>query len=164
MHNYENRELSEHQEMYLKTIFTLVQDHKVARVKEIAEELEVTKSSVSGAVKSLAEKGLVQYDPYSYVELTPRGEELASALLNKFDILTDFLVEVLDIPQDMARANACRMEHVVDDQVMQKLLSFLEWAKGCDIQCWKDGHDATEVGGRCCTKSENKPLVPTPKS
>ena len=153
MHNQEKRELSDHQEMYLKVIYALVQEHKVARVKDISEKLEVTKSSVSGALKSLSEKGLISYDPYSYVELTPKGERLGKAVSTKFDILANFLVEVLDVPKKIADENACRMEHVIDDSVMDKLVRFLDFCKGCDIQCWKESNAFIDSNlEKCCMK------------
>ncbi len=138
MHNLENRKFTDHQEMYLKVIYTLVSEHKVARVKEIAERLKVTKSSVSSALKSLSDKGLVVYDPYSYVELTPKGKKLAAQVLSKYDILTKFLVDILGVPEDVAHENACRMEHVVDDSVMKRLVQFLGFCSDCDIQRWKE--------------------------
>ena len=155
MHNQEKRELSDQQEMYLKVIYTLIKDHKVARVKEIAERLGVTKSSVSGALKSLLDKELVNYDPYSYVELTGKGEKLAAKVLNKYGILTDFLMGVLEVPEPLAHENACRMEHVVDDVVIQRLVRFLDFCKGCEIQCWKDINDASpEDISKCCIRTE----------
>ena len=157
MHNQENRELSDHQEMYLKVIYSLVQEHKVARVKDIAEQLDVTKSSVSGALKSLSEKGLIDYDPYSYVELTSKGERLGKAVTNKFDILSNFLVDVLDVPEDVAHENACRLEHVIDDSVMDKLVRFLDFCKGCDIQCWKDVKMFSKKDlDSCCMKPDKE--------
>ena len=157
MHNLERRELSDHQEMYLKVIYTLIEDHKVARVKEIAEKLEVTKSSVSGALKSLAEKDLVSYDPYSYAELTPKGEKMAAAIQNKFRILTNFLVEVLEVPVATAEENACRMEHIMDDSVVKKLVHLLEFCKSCNTQCWKD-ENKVEVSDECCMTSKDGQL------
>ncbi len=155
MHNEEKKVLSDHQEMYLKTIYTLIEDHKVARVKEIAEVLNVTKSSVSGALKSLSEKGLIKYEAYSYVDMTEKGQEMASMLLNKFDVFTDFLMSVLEVPEDVARENACRMEHVVDDEVMHKLIQFMEFCKSCEIQCWKDISDPSQLKlAKCCMKEE----------
>lgn len=157
MHNLENREFTDHQEMYLKVIYTLMSEHKVARVKEIAERLDVTKSSVSSALKSLSDKGLVVYDPYSYVELTPKGKKLAARVLSKYDILTNFLVEILEVPEDLAHENACRMEHVVDDKVMKRLVQFLEFCRGCDIQCWKeDAKAAKEELDKCCIRGDLK--------
>lgn len=158
MHNLERRELSDHQEMYLKVIYALIEDHKVARVKEIAERLAVTKSSVSGALKSLAEKDLVSYDPYSYVELTAKGKKMAAAIQNKFQILTNFLVEVLEVPVETAEENACRMEHIMDDSVVNKLVHLLEFCKSCNTQCWKD-ESVVAVSDECCMTSKKGNFV-----
>lgn len=125
--------LTEHQEMYLKAIFVLAEEHNVARVKDIAKYLGVTKSSVSSALKHLGEKELIDYDPYSYATLTVKGHALAEELLNKYDILSDFLTDILAIPKDLAEENACRMEHVVDDFVLERLVQFLKFFKNCDV-------------------------------
>ena len=133
MHNEKNKQLSDHQEMYIKVIYNLTLEHRVARVKDIAETLGVTKSSVSGALKSLSEKELILYDPYSYVTLTPRGEQIAEQLVSKFEILTDFLANVLSVPEEIAKENACRMEHVVDNFVMERLVQFLRFFERGDM-------------------------------
>ena len=127
MHYDEAKQITDHQEMYLKVIHGLIEENKVARVKDIADRLGVTKSSVSGALKSLADKELIDYDPYSYVTLTSKGETVAAELLNKYKVLTDFLVNVLSVPEDVAEENACRMEHVVDNFVMERLVQFLRF-------------------------------------
>lgn len=127
MHGNETRQLSDHQEMYLKVIFHLIEEHKVARVKDISESLGVTKSSVSGALKALAEKELVDYEPYAYVTLTERGQTIAAQLVGKYQVISDFLVNVLAIPEDVADENACRLEHVVDNFVMERLVQFLRF-------------------------------------
>jgi DtxR family Mn-dependent transcriptional regulator len=127
MHGKNSKQLSDHQEMYLKVIFNLIKEHKVARVKDIAEDLGVTKSSVSGALKALSEKGLIEYEPYGYATLTERGEQIAEQLVGKYQVLADFLVNVLAVPEDVADENACRMEHVVDNFVMERLVQFLRF-------------------------------------
>lgn len=125
--------LSDHQEMYLKAVCVLSKEHTVARVKDIAKYLGVTKPSVSSALKNLSEKGLVVYDPYSFATLTPKGDALAEELLNKYGILADFLTEILHVPEELADENACRMEHAVDDFVMERLVQFLKFFKACDV-------------------------------
>jgi DtxR family Mn-dependent transcriptional regulator len=125
--------LTEHQEMYIKAIHVLGEKNKVARVKDIAEYLGVTKSSVSSALKHLAEKELILYDPYSYATLTHKGKSLAEELVNKYGVLSDFLTDILAVPEDLAEENACRMEHVVDDFVMERLVQFLKFFKSCDV-------------------------------
>ena len=59
--------LSASQEDYLETIFNLTADSAVARSREIADKLGVTASSVTGALRSLAQKELIHYQPYGYI-------------------------------------------------------------------------------------------------
>jgi DtxR family Mn-dependent transcriptional regulator len=66
-------DLSENLEDYLETILELEKTQKVARVKDIAEMRGVLRGSVTGALKSLAEKGLINYEPYSFITLTRKG-------------------------------------------------------------------------------------------
>ena len=65
--------LSASLEDYLEAIFHLSAQSKVARSKDIAELLEVSRSSVTGALKTLSEKGLVNYKPYGFITLTDIG-------------------------------------------------------------------------------------------
>jgi DtxR family Mn-dependent transcriptional regulator len=136
MHSQRDKEYTDNQEMYIKAIYKLSLIHKVARVKDIAVELEVTKSSVSTALKHLAEKDLITYDPYSYVDLTDKGIAIAKRIVNKYGILVEFLQDVLLVPKVLAQENACRMEHVIDDVVMNRFVTFLDQSKKCESKCW----------------------------
>ena len=122
MHQQENKILTDHLEMYLKAIYLLAEEHQVARVKDIATELSVNKSSVTGALKNLAEKGFVNYDPYSFVTLTDKGKEFAESILNRYEVLKRFLKDVMDLDEKLAHDNACRMEHVIDDELVYRLI------------------------------------------
>jgi DtxR family transcriptional regulator, Mn-dependent transcriptional regulator len=61
------RDLSESMQDYLEAILTIQEKYQVARVKDIAEKLDILKGSVTGALKNLAEKGLINYEPYSFI-------------------------------------------------------------------------------------------------
>lgn len=113
-------------EMYLKSIYTLSQEKKVARVKDISENLGVNNSSVTAALKLLAAKGLIHYDPYSFVDLTNKGETVAKEIFHKYEVLSDFLIETLSVPPVIASENACRMEHAIDNFVFERLVQFLK--------------------------------------
>ena len=70
-------ELSMSQEDYLEAILDLARQAGVARVKDIAERMRVAKSSVTVALRSLAKRGFVHYEPYQFVTLTEQGQLLA---------------------------------------------------------------------------------------
>ena len=124
-------ELSENMENYLETILDLETENKVARGKDIADRLGVQKGSVSGALKTLKEKGLVNYEPYSFITLTPRGKSIARAISRKHEVLRDFLQHVLQIDPVSAEEAACRMEHAINDGIQRRLKCFVEYIHKC---------------------------------
>ena len=121
--------LTRSQEDYLEAIFALTRQSGAARVRDIAKRLTVTKSAVSAALKSLAKRGLVNYDPYELVTLTERGRVAASRVDWRHRTLKRFLVEVLGIDDERADTNACRMEHAMDDPVLQRLGRMTEFTQ-----------------------------------
>lgn len=118
--------LSESLGDYLESIYHLVRANRVARVKEIAERMRVQMPSVTGALRALAEKELVDYGPYRLVTLTPKGERAARELVRRHELLTEFFRDVLGLDNDSAARNACRMEHAIEPEAMGRLVSFLE--------------------------------------
>jgi DtxR family Mn-dependent transcriptional regulator len=105
----EQMSLSESMENYLETILDLEKTNKVARAKDIADELNLQRGTVSGALKVLKEKGLINYSPYSFITLTSEGKKIA---------------ELVD-------KAACRMEHAVDEDTLARLVAFLEYVNAC---------------------------------
>ena len=86
-----NREaLSSNMEDYLEAIFHISAEKKAARAKDIAERLNVNKSSVTGALRSLSEKGYVNYAPYDIITLTAEGQVLAKDVVRRHETLKDF--------------------------------------------------------------------------
>ena len=69
-------EITRNIEDYLEAIFNINQTQGFAQTKEIADCLHVTPSSVSGMLKKLKQKGLIKYQKYSPVKLTPKGNRL----------------------------------------------------------------------------------------
>lgn len=119
--------LTSNMEDYLKTIYLLDKSHKVVRVKQIAEKLNVKMASVTGALKSLMEKGMVNHDRYGYVELTEDGRKIAEQVYKKQFILADFFEKVLQIPFKEAEDDACKMEHIVSKQLLDRMILFLRF-------------------------------------
>jgi len=74
---------------YLLIIYALQRRNKVARVRDVAKYLGLTKSVVTEAVKVLMQKGLVKHERYSYIELTPDGESIAEPLYTSAQKLSD---------------------------------------------------------------------------
>lgn len=117
------------QEDYLETILQLIHSHGEARVTDIASELSVRKSSVTLALRTLAEKGLVDYAAYVLPTLTPKGQVIATNIRYRHNILKRFLADVLLLEDDLAELNACRIEHAIDRCVLHRLAQLLGFLK-----------------------------------
>jgi DtxR family Mn-dependent transcriptional regulator len=124
-------EFTDATENYLETILALQQEKTVARSKDIADRLGVNRGSVTAALKVLRDKGLIHYEPYSFITLTPKGDRAARKIARKHRVLKDFLLNVLSIDPKVAEDTACRMEHAVDEQTMERLVCFLDYIRNC---------------------------------
>jgi DtxR family Mn-dependent transcriptional regulator len=127
----EDEALSESQENYLETILDLEKSNKVARAKEIAERLNIQPGSVTGALKALAEKGYINYAPYSFITLTAKGKQRAGIIARRHATIKEFLVKVLQIDAKTADETACRMEHAIDEKTFDRLVCFIEYIFTC---------------------------------
>lgn len=123
------RTLSATLEDYLEAISRLEAEKTVARVRDIASALSVHKSTVTSALKGLAEKGLVNYHPYEAVTVTAEGKKAAQKITRRHRVIRRFLTDVLSVGEDVAEANACRMEHVIDTEVLERLAMFAEFVR-----------------------------------
>ena len=124
-------QLSESMENYLEVILELETTNKVARAKDIAEKLDLQKGSVTGGLKALAEKGLINYAPYSFITLTKQGKQQAEEIAYRHRVLKDFLLNILKIDEDTAEHTACRMEHAIDGKTLERLVCFVEYIHRC---------------------------------
>jgi DtxR family Mn-dependent transcriptional regulator len=127
----ETNELSESLQGYLEVILDLEGMQKVARARDIADRLKIQRGSVTGALKSLEEKGLIHYQPYSFITLTDSGKKVAEEIAHRHRVLKDFLLNVLQIDEPTAETTACRMEHVIDRKTVEKLVCFIEYIHTC---------------------------------
>ncbi|MGO8879366.1 MAG: DtxR family transcriptional regulator [Desulfomonilaceae bacterium] len=120
-------------EDYLEVIYHLEQESRIARVRDIAKRLGVKMSSVSSALKILGTRGLIRYDPHQFITLTDKGILRAKEIVRKHEILKRFLATVLQINDNVAEDNACRIEHYLDPEVIDKLIRFLEFVQTCPV-------------------------------
>lgn len=137
-------ELSASQEDYLETIFFLSREAEHVRPKNIAESMKVRAASVTGALKALARKGLINYAPYASVTLTEDGREIAGRIAVKHEALLHFFTQVLGIDAAEAEDFACTMEHTIPDHILQRLVRFAEYTEKCPNfnASWKESTEA----------------------
>ncbi|RPF42574.1 DtxR family iron (metal) dependent repressor [Thermodesulfitimonas autotrophica] len=112
-------------EDYLEAILELADTNKVVRVTDIAARLGIAKPSVAQALGHLKRLGLVTQERYGPVWLTEEGRAQAAEVRRRHRALFYFLTAVLGVPASVAERDACRMEHVISSQTMDRLLAFL---------------------------------------
>jgi DtxR family transcriptional regulator, Mn-dependent transcriptional regulator len=144
-------QMSATMEDYLTAIYHLCQEGGVARVKGIAERLQVTNASVVGVLKNLKRRDLVQQEPYGYIRLTGQGEEIATSVIHRHDILAHFLESVLHLDPEIAARDACRIEHAVSPETVRRLRILAEFI---GAQPKRRGNWDREVS-RCCNTRES---------
>lgn len=113
-------------EMYIKTIYLLEQEHGHVHITDISRVMKVTKPSVTKATDVLKSRGLIEKEGYGPVILTEKGNSLAQAILHRHEIIEAYLSNILRLDADEAEENACRMEHVVTDAMIDAMAKTIQ--------------------------------------
>lgn len=113
-------------EDYLKRILLEESDSQgPVRFGAIAVALDVAPGTVTAMMKTLADSGLVEYEPYAGVRLSPAGRQLATHVLRRHRLIELFLVEVVGLDWSEVHAEAERLEHAVSDRLIERIDAIL---------------------------------------
>ncbi len=115
-------------EEYIEIIHVLEQEFGRAQTGMIASQMGVKPPSITEMLQKLEREGLIQYESYNGAILTATGNKLAQELMQRHRILAD-LLEILGIDRDRAEEDACRIEHHISPETLQRLELFLEFAR-----------------------------------
>lgn len=114
-------ELSDSLQDYLEAVYFLSRSAGFARTRDISRSLNVSMPSVNSAVKNLASRGLIRYERYGYIRLTPAGEKAGARIAGYHFMLKDFFMAVLGLDEAAAERDACRAEHALSPAALVKL-------------------------------------------
>lgn len=123
--------ISDSMEDYLEAIFHIIGNQKVARPKDIGQALGVTGPSVTKALRWLSEHGLVNYAPFELITLTKEGRKAAEEVVRRHEALRDFFVHVLAVDEKRAGEAACKMEHSISGDILERLIRYAEFVQVC---------------------------------
>ena len=112
-------------EDYLEAILILEQKRGYVRSSDVAEQLSVTKPSVTNATRLLREGGFLTMDEDKLIHLTELGREVAESIYERHCILTEGLI-FLGIDPEAAEQDACRIEHDISRETFEKLKEYWE--------------------------------------
>ena len=113
-------------EDYLELIHNKISQNKEIKAIDIAHEFNISRSSVSEALIRLADMDFIIYEGRRGIKITQKGIEQAKKTVKKHEILSRFFVEILDVNKNLANKNACKIEHVIDDELIEKMSLYLE--------------------------------------
>ena len=112
-------------ENYLKAIYlgvsSLAPPHRLLPMGHLAAALGVAPGTATTMVKTLAESGLVEYEPYAGVTLTEAGQRLAALVVRRHRVVEVFLVKVMGYSWDEVHDEAEQLEHVVSDRLIDRM-------------------------------------------
>lgn len=115
---------NESEEMYLENILVLRKKQSEVRAIDVARYAGYSKPSVSRAMGLLRQRGYIEIDVNGYITLTDSGNELASKILERHHILTQFLVRI-GVDPEIAAEDACKIEHVISDESFHKFKEYV---------------------------------------
>ena len=112
-------------EDYLERILMLMERKGYVRSVDIAAELNVSKPSVSVAMKKLRENGYITMGTDNNISLTDKGYAIARKIYDRHQVLTKYLVQI-GVPADIAREDACKIEHDISEETFAAIRSRVE--------------------------------------
>lgn len=121
--------LSASLEDYLEIIYNKIKSNEAIRAVDIARELRVSRASVTEALNKLAAKGLINYGRYQTITITDMGGKIAQEVVNRHSSLSSFFSDVLGACASVADEDACRIEHIISAELLDRIEAFGRFAK-----------------------------------
>jgi Mn-dependent DtxR family transcriptional regulator len=112
-------------ENYLETILVLTKEIGYVRSVDVARKLNVSRPSVSRAMGLLKQGAYIDFEENGSISLTAKGKKTADRIYSKHKQLTNFFEYVSGVPRAQAEENACRIEHIIDEDVFEGILRFM---------------------------------------
>ena len=156
------KELTRSLERYLIAIYELIKNNDDVKVKDVAEKMQIGGASTSEAIKTLANRGYIDYQPYCSIKITEKGTRTAEEKILRHDTIAKFLSEVLLIEDENIEECASKMEFSMPDDVFERFIKYLSFMQKCSCKepKWvKSFHKYLEQGEmqeKCILCAKNK--------
>ncbi|MBQ8590854.1 MAG: metal-dependent transcriptional regulator [Firmicutes bacterium] len=121
--------MQESGENYLETILILEMEKGNVRSIDVAHHLDFSKASISRAMGILKEAGYITVDEAGNILLTEDGREKANQIYERHQLIERFLVECLEVSEETAEKDACRIEHVISEETVEQIRAWIEAAE-----------------------------------
>ena len=125
----DTKDLTSGLEDYIEAIYIAESNNQRLKGAELARMLNISRASVSEALSKLVSKGLINYESYGPVTLTPKGSHEAKKIYSKHNTLKFFFESVLSISPDEAGENACKIEHIISQNILDRIREFTAYCE-----------------------------------
>ena len=116
------------QEDYLETIFNLNKEKGYVRISDIANDLGISKPSVTQMMQRLKKDGMVDYKPYQPLKLKPKGRSIGKKVAERHRVLTGFFT-LLGVPAKIQEQDIHGIEHHLSPATLRQLKKATEFLK-----------------------------------
>lgn len=110
---------------YLETILILTKNNGAVKSIDVANYMNVTKQSVHRAIKNLKEEEYISVDAKGIISFNEKGRRIAEETYEKHQVLSKFFM-LLDVPQDIAYSDACKIEHDISKESFDAIKAMVE--------------------------------------
>ncbi|MBQ7889818.1 MAG: metal-dependent transcriptional regulator [Erysipelotrichaceae bacterium] len=118
--------MNQSQEDYLEAIYVLSKEDENVRMSDVAKHLGVSKPSVNKAINLLQEKGYLIHQHYGTILMTDEGKTLAKKVYDRHKVIKRFFVDILKVDEAVAEDEACKVEHCIGEDTIEKLKEYVE--------------------------------------
>lgn len=128
------KELTESLEKYLLAIYEIVKVNQAARVKDVSNYLKIGGPATSDAVKTLAQRGYINYVPYGIITIKQKGIKKAEEKILRHQTIANFLEKVLQVEPEKVDFSATKIEYAMPCDVLEKFVQFLTFMEKCSCK------------------------------
>lgn len=119
-----NQKLTSSLEDYLEAIYVILKKNNSVKAIDVSRTLNVSRASVTEALKKLEQRDLINYGRYDVISMTQKGIAEAKKVIDKHNHLCAFFKDVLNASDKEAQENACKIEHVISEDILKRIISF----------------------------------------
>ena len=112
---------------YIELIYNTISEGKEIKAVDIANAFNISRASISEALIRLSDLDLILYEGRKGIKITEKGITEAKKIIKKHTVLCDFFTKVLNTDFDIATKNACKIEHVIDEDLIKKIDNFTNY-------------------------------------
>ena len=119
-------QISSSLEDYIEAVYSIYLKENKVKAIDVSRRLNVSRASVTEALQKLEQLGLIDYGHYGTISITEAGVKKAKEVIKKHETLAAFFEKVLGVNHELAEDTACKIEHVIGDEILDKLEKHIE--------------------------------------